>query len=281
MKMSLTSPEGYTNAGVSHLVIKKTNELWVIMKDVGDGLGVKSIFDLVLKEIHGICRKKDLTKEEIKRYKMTEREISKTFVKLSEDKLNTKSNKNVFVKNTIMTNIIKHCRGEKRGIRAIDGLRKKLFIPDYEISVAMEHVVKPKIGTYLKTKKYLKNILLGFIKLIVIFMSITKTIQVDNNDKEYILFRIDIYFTEYSLVVEIDEKVHTDRDLIFEQKKKKALEKKLNCTFIRINTSRENFDADYEASEIQTFISQFKDNKIKERDNKIKKLEDEIKKLKL
>ena len=45
---------------------------------------------------------------------MTGREIFEKFGKLSEDKLNTKSNKNVFVKNTIMTNIIKHCRGEKK-----------------------------------------------------------------------------------------------------------------------------------------------------------------------
>ena len=118
-------------------------------------------------------------------------------------------------------------------------------------------------------------------KSILIFMSIIKKIQVDNNDKEYILFRIDIYFTEYSLAVEIDEKGHTDRDLIFEEKRQKALEKKLNCTFIRINTSKENYDADYEASRIQVFISQFKENKIKERDNKIKALEDEMKKLKL
>ena len=42
-----------------------------------------------------------------------------------------------------MTNIIKHCRGErKRGIRAIDWFRKKLMIPDYEISVCPEHEVK-------------------------------------------------------------------------------------------------------------------------------------------
>ena len=100
-------------------------------------------------------------------------------------------------------------------------------------------------------------------------MSIIKKIQVDNNDQEYILFRIDIYFTEYFLAVEIDEKGHTDRDLIFEQKRQEALEKKLNCTFIRINTSKENFDVDYEASRIKTFISQFKENKNK-------KLEDEI-----
>ena len=112
-------------------------------------------------------------------------------------------------------------------------------------------------------------------------MSIIKKKQVDSNGQKYILFRIDIYFTKYCLAVEIDEKGHTDRDLKFEEKRQEALEKKLNCTFIRINTSKENYDADYEASRIQVFISQFKENKIKEKDNKIKELEDEIKKLKL
>ena len=87
--------------------------------------------------------------------------------------------------------------------------------------------------------------------------------QDDNNGKKYILFRIDVYFTKHCLAVETDEKGHTDRDLIFEQKRQEALEKKLNCAFTRINTSKENFDVDYEASKIQTFISQFKDNQIK------------------
>ena len=92
-------------------------------------------------------------------------------------------------------------------------------------------------------------------KLILILVSIIKKIHVDNNGQQYILFRIDIYFTKYCLAVEIDEKGHTDRDVIFEQKRQNALEKKLNCTFIRINT-RENFDVDYEASKIQVLISQ-------------------------
>ena len=69
------------------------------------------------------------------------------------------------------------------------------------------------------------------------------------------------------------------------KKDKKRQKKKLNCEFIRINTSRENYDADYEASRIQTFISKFKDkekeNKMKEKENKTKELEDEMKKLKL
>ena len=67
-------------------------------------------------------------------------------------------------------------------------------------------------------------------------MNTMKKIQVDNNGHKYILFRIDIYFSEFSLAVEIDEKGYTDRDLIFEEKIQKTLEKKLGCKFIRINT---------------------------------------------
>ena len=69
------------------------------------------------------------------------------------------------------------------------------------------------------------------------------------------MFRIDVYFTKYCLAIEIDEKGHTDRDLTFQQKRQEALEKKLNCTFIRFKTSKKNFDVYYEASRTQTFIS--------------------------
>ena len=72
------------------------------------------------------------------------------------------------------------------------------------------------------------------------------------------MFRIDIYFTKYCLAVEIDEKDHTDRDIEFEKKRQEALEKKLNCTFIRINTSKENFDVDYEASRIKRLLVNLK-----------------------
>ena len=93
------------------------------------------------------------------------------------------------------------------------------------------------------------------------------------------LCRIDVYLTEYLLVVEIDEKRHTDRDLIFEEKRQEELEKKLGRQFIRIGTNKEGYDADYEASRIQIFISKFKDRKLKKLNKKIKKLEDKIEKL--
>ena len=121
--MNLISAEGYKKAKVRFLKIRKTDELWISIKDVANGLNVKNISDLVLKETYGTYEKRKLTKEDIKCYKMTEREIYKKFDNLNE--LNTKSNKNVYVKSNIMTNIIKHCRGEKkRGIKAIDDLEE-------------------------------------------------------------------------------------------------------------------------------------------------------------
>ena len=65
--MYLISTEGHKNAGVQILIIKKTGEIWVSMKDVHKGLGVKSMSDLVLKEIYGICKTKNPTKEQVKK----------------------------------------------------------------------------------------------------------------------------------------------------------------------------------------------------------------------
>ena len=99
-----------------------------------------------------------------------------------------------------------------------------------------------------------------------------KKIQVDKNGLKYILFRIDIYYGEYSLAVEIDEKGHTDRDFIFEEKRQKALEKKLGCIFIRINTTnlKNGCDLDYKIGNIEAFIDELKNkkNKITRKRNK-------------
>ena len=80
--MYLISAEGYKNADVHFLKVRKTGEIWPSMKDVGRGIGVKNILDLVLKEIHGVCETKNLPKEQIKKYKMTEREIYEKFSNL-------------------------------------------------------------------------------------------------------------------------------------------------------------------------------------------------------
>ena len=48
------------------------------------------------------------------------------------------------------------------------------------------------------------------------------------------LSRIDIYSTEYFLAIEIDEKVYSDRDLIFEEKRQKTLEKNLIVNLLEL-----------------------------------------------
>ena len=42
---------------------------------------------------------------------------------------------------------------KKRGIRAIDGFRTKLMIPDFELTKCPEHEVKSKIGTIFVNEK--------------------------------------------------------------------------------------------------------------------------------
>ena len=44
---------------------------------------------------------------------MTEKEIFEKYADLSGDQLSEKSNKNVYVKNDVMSPVIKRCRGEK------------------------------------------------------------------------------------------------------------------------------------------------------------------------
>ena len=63
-KIYLISPESYENAKVDFATIKITSEIWASMKDVGSGIGVKNISDLVLKETYGICETKNPSKEQ-------------------------------------------------------------------------------------------------------------------------------------------------------------------------------------------------------------------------
>ena len=112
--MYLILAEGYKKAGVQFLRVRKTGEIQSSMKDVHKGLGVKNMSDLLLKEIHGIYGTKNLTNKQIQKYKMTGRQIFEKYDNLSKDELNTKTNKNIYIKNDVMSTVIKHCRGQKK-----------------------------------------------------------------------------------------------------------------------------------------------------------------------
>ena len=140
------------------------------------------------------------------------------------------------------------------------------MIPDSEIPKCPEFEVKSKIGKIFKKHNPLEEYSVKIYEIDPYFYDhYEKNIQADKNGCKYILFKIDIYFSECFLAVEIDEKGHIDRDIIFEEKRQKALEKNLGCKFIRINTSnaKNGYDLDYEVSNVQAFIDEFKNKKIK------------------
>ena len=113
-KMYLISGEGYKNAEVDAKIVRKTGEIWVSMKDVGSGMGIKNISDLVLKEIHGVLETKNPRKEQINEYNTTERELYKKFDNFRNEELNKNNNKTIHVRSDAITTVIKRCRGNKK-----------------------------------------------------------------------------------------------------------------------------------------------------------------------
>ena len=122
-----------------------------------------------------------------------------------------------------MTTIIKRCRGEEtRGIRAFDEYRKKLMILDFEIPKCPQFDIKSKIGKIFKKHNSIEEYSVRIYEIDPYFYERYKEkTQVDKNGCKYILLRIDIYFSEYFLAVEIDEKRHTQETLFLKQKDKK------------------------------------------------------------
>ena len=127
------------------------------MKNVHNGLGIKNMSDLILKQINGWYETKILTNETIKKWKLTEREIFRKYDNLSENELNTKSNKKVYVRNDIMTFVIKHCRGKKARREIKKRIQKKLKIPESEISECSEYDVKSKIENIFGNEKIIEE----------------------------------------------------------------------------------------------------------------------------
>ena len=67
-------------------------------------------------------------------------------------------------------------------------------------------------------------------------------------------YRIDLYFHDYKLAIEIDELGHNDRNLDYEIQRQKALERELKCVFIRIKPDEKDLNIFKEISKIHRHI---------------------------
>ena len=102
--MVVITVQGYTNARVHTITVGNRELYWVKIIDVQNGLGIKSISDLVRKNIQGIYETKDPTEEHKRKYIKTEQETSKEPTDYSKIK---------YVRSDLMEKIIKNCRGVK------------------------------------------------------------------------------------------------------------------------------------------------------------------------
>ena len=69
-------------------------------------------------------------------------------------------------------------------------------------------------------------------------------------------YRVDLYFYDYRLAIEVDEKGHKDRNIDHEIQRKRVLEKELGCEFIRINRDEEQFNIFRTINEIHRHIKE-------------------------
>ena len=65
-------------------------------------------------------------------------------------------------------------------------------------------------------------------------------------------------------------------EILFLRKNTRSTRKKLGCKFIRISTNnaKNGYDLDYEVDDIEAFIDEFKNKKMKELEDKIKEKEE-------
>ena len=86
---------------------------------------------------------------------------------------------------------------------------------------------------------------LGFKQYEVIFTVLTKIMSSfeGQNMKTYVLsYRIELYFQDYKLAIEIDQNGHNIRNIDFKIKKQIAIEQGLGSKFIRIYPDKEKSD---------------------------------------
>ena len=69
-------------------------------------------------------------------------------------------------------------------------------------------------------------------------------------------YRIDLYFHKYKLAIEVDELDDNDRSDDHETQRQRALERELNCVFIRINPDAADFNICKEINKIHRHINQ-------------------------
>ena len=100
--------------------------------------------------------------------------------------------------------------------------------------------------------------------------SIKDAFEGENMQSQYtvLCYRIDLCFHKYKLAIEIDELGHNDRNIDYEIKRQRALERELDCVFIRINPDAIDFNIFKEINKIHRYINQLTKQQTKKQTKK-------------
>ena len=108
-----------------------------------------------------------------------------------------------------------------------------------------------------------------------IINSIKDAFEAEDMQTQYTVigYRIDLYFHKYNLAIEVDELGHNDRNITYEIQRQQALERELNCVFIRINPDAVDFNIFKEINKIHRHIISSKEFLIDKISKKMRELE--------
>ena len=100
--------------------------------------------------------------------------------------------------------------------------------------------------------------------------SIKDAFEGENMQTQYSVlgYKIDLYFHEYKLAIEVDELGHNDGNIDYEIQRQKAIEKELGCVFFRSNLNQEKFNIFKAINEIYRHIKVSTKKSFKRRDFK-------------
>ena len=209
--MVAISAETWNKAGVSVIRVHENNNVnkslfkLLCISEVKKRWGGKSLYDLIDKEIEGKYEVKymtDLTKQQIRKYKIDR-------------------------------------------VTLITGSKHSMYIhEDILIPIIMQSRLSDS-----KTIKFRSDLGFNQINLILkkeqsVIESIRDTFKGEDIRIQYTVlgYRIDLYFYEHKLAIEIDELGHNDRNTDYETKREREIKNELNCVFIRTNPDAANFN---------------------------------------
>jgi very-short-patch-repair endonuclease len=169
-----------------------------------------------------------------------------------------------FLKNNFKENIhfIKSNENKKQGRGGHNKINYFLSSETFELiknSFNLKHRYLSKINdniNHVNLLMSLENQTIGFIE------NSFKDVLKIKRQKSFGAYRVDLYFYDYKLIIECDEKNHSDRNEDYEKKREEYL-MSLENTIIRYNPNHENFDLSLVIREINKFILSNKINNAK------------------